>query len=578
MTNYKNLKTYFSDLTLKTYLLENNDFKNGTYRIRKPGYYKLSENIIFSPNENLYSSSKSTDKYNLLDNYKPTKNHKNYPIPPYQFGFFAAITVESSNVIIDLNNFTIEQDKMHYINQRFFSLIELNETPFIKNQGPSNFGEISYNNYIYIKNGKLGLTSHHGIHGNGNKNILIEDLDISNFEVAAIALNGSENCIINKINIHDSVKDTIVNFLYSNAIYARVFLKQLINTVDNTYIKILGKEKQGTEILYELEKEIIENVYTPLKNDGSIKSSLFKNKFKLPEGNIYAIVLNSLGVVVHDFLNNNNSKTNKNNIIMDVSIKNISSFPREVITLVDNESAKIHKGVVGDIIPYLEISDENYRYSENVVYNAIALISKYSIESKFLHSSKSLYIPKVIINDWFGKSTSLYDIKNTYNFKFVNLRDQMSHYMKGNIMIFISGIENCEIKNIRMESINNEGDNCDCDEIRYIDYNIIANNEGQVNYDLLYKNYLGNNINAILLTQSSNIDISNIICENIKSLNGTCKGIHFINNNNNITANNINIIDTIIENNQLNQEVNNLIKYLIQYIKHLNRYIKYLKF
>ena len=212
MTNYKNLKTYFSNLRLKTYILNNNDFKGGTYRIREPGYYKLSENIIFSPNENLYSSSKSTDKYNLLDNYKPTKNHKNYPIPPYQFGFFAAITVESSNVIIDLNNFTIEQDKMHYINQRFFSLIELNETPFIKNQGPSNFGEISYNNYIYIKNGKLGLTSHHGIHGNGNKNILIEDLDISNFEVAAIALNGSENCVINKVNIHDSSKDTIVNF------------------------------------------------------------------------------------------------------------------------------------------------------------------------------------------------------------------------------------------------------------------------------------------------------------------------------------------------------------------------------
>ena len=201
MTTYTNLKKYFNDLILKQYVLNNNNFKDGTYRIREPGYYKLSENIRFSPNENLYSSSKSTDKYNLLDNFKPTKNQTNYPIPPYQFGFFAAITVETSNVIIDLNNFTIEQNKMHYINQRFFSLIELNETPFIKNQRPSNFGEINYNNYIYIKNGKLGLTSHHGIHGNGNKNILIEDLDISNFEVAGIALNGCENCIINKIFI-----------------------------------------------------------------------------------------------------------------------------------------------------------------------------------------------------------------------------------------------------------------------------------------------------------------------------------------------------------------------------------------
>ena len=97
MTSYKNLKTYFSNLTLKTYLLGNNDFKDGTFRIRTPGYYKLSENIIFSPNENLYSSRKSTDKYNLLDNFKPTRNQTNYPFPPYQLGFFAAITVESSN-------------------------------------------------------------------------------------------------------------------------------------------------------------------------------------------------------------------------------------------------------------------------------------------------------------------------------------------------------------------------------------------------------------------------------------------------------------------------------------------------
>ena len=575
MTNYKTLKTYFNKLKLKIYLLNNNDFKYGTYRIREPGHYKLSEDIIFSPNENLYSSNKSIDKYNLLDNYKPTKNQENYPFPPYQFGFFAAITVESSNVIIDLNNYTIEQDKMHYINQRFFSLIELNKTPFIKNQGPSNFGEINYNNYICIKNGKLGLTSHHGIHGNGNKYILIENLDISNFEVAAIALNGSENCIINKINIHDSVDDTIVNFLYSNAIYTRVFLKQLLNKVDSTHIKILGKEKQGTEILDELEKEIIENVYIPLKNGDPIKSSLFKNKFKLPQGNIYAIVLNSLGVSVHDFLNNSNSKSNKNNIIMNVSIKNISSCPREVISLVDNESSKIHKGVVGDIIPYLEISNEDYKYRENVVYNAIALISKYSIESKFLHNSKSLNIPGVIVNNWFGKSVSLYDIKNKHNLKFVNLRDQMNHYMKGNIMIFISGSENCQIMNIRIESISNKGTKCDCDKIRSIDYNVIANGKDQINYDLFYKNYLGNNINVIVLTQSSNIDISNIFCKNMKSLNGTCKGIHLIHNNNSITTNNTNIVETDNINNLLNKEAYNLSKSLRQYIRNIKLYIRY---
>ena len=146
----------------------------------------------------------------------------------------------------------------------------------------------------------------------------------------------------------------------------------------------------------------------------------------------------------------------------------------------------------------------------------------------------------------------------------------MNHYMKGNIMIFISGSENCEIKNIRMESIGNDGTKCDCDELRYIDYNIVANGENQINYDLFYKNYLGNNINSIVLTQSSNINISNIICKNMKTLNGKCKGVHLINNNNNITTNNINIVEI--------DGINTLLSRILrQYIRNMQQYIKFYK-
>ena len=36
----------------KTYYLNNTDFINGSFRIKEPGIYKLTENIVFSPNEN----------------------------------------------------------------------------------------------------------------------------------------------------------------------------------------------------------------------------------------------------------------------------------------------------------------------------------------------------------------------------------------------------------------------------------------------------------------------------------------------------------------------------------------------
>ena len=230
--NNKNLeilkifKDIINDSSTKKFYLNQKDFNNGTYRIKVPGIYVLNENITFSPNKNIYQSTNCMDFKNVLDNFHPKypDQIEQYPKPPYQFGFFAAITVECDNVIIDLNNKILGQSVIHYFHQRFYSNIELNSSPFIGGQGPSNFGEIQFPKNIYIKNGILGRSSHHGIHGNGNHNILLENLIIKDYEVGGIALNGSENVIIRNIEIEDSLKDVNINFLYSNALYTRRFL------------------------------------------------------------------------------------------------------------------------------------------------------------------------------------------------------------------------------------------------------------------------------------------------------------------------------------------------------------------
>jgi hypothetical protein len=69
-----------------------------------------------------------------------------------------------------------------HLQQRFFSIIELGNAPFQGKEGPAAFSTptsfIPAKNVI-IKNGKLGLSSHHGIHGNLSENVLVEDLEIS---------------------------------------------------------------------------------------------------------------------------------------------------------------------------------------------------------------------------------------------------------------------------------------------------------------------------------------------------------------------------------------------------------------
>ena len=49
--------------------------------------------------------------------------------------------------------------------------------------------------------------------------------------------------------------------MYSNALNTRRFLKQLIKQVDNTFIKIKNKNYTGEKILFNLEKELINDIY-----------------------------------------------------------------------------------------------------------------------------------------------------------------------------------------------------------------------------------------------------------------------------------------------------------------------------
>ena len=83
---------YFNDNTpYATVYLHQGDFNRGTVRITRPGYYVLLEDITFHPNPE--------------NNFEPTDEQISsglYPKPgPYNLNFFAAVTIECSNVILD---------------------------------------------------------------------------------------------------------------------------------------------------------------------------------------------------------------------------------------------------------------------------------------------------------------------------------------------------------------------------------------------------------------------------------------------------------------------------------------------
>ncbi len=106
------------------------------------------------------------------------------------------------------NGHNIEMDYTFYLQQRFFSLIELGNRQFISGYNPiyndDNNDEI-YPSNIEIKNCLLGLTSHHSIHGNNINTLIISDINMHNFDVTGFGCNGCKDV---------SIMDTIVGPKY----------------------------------------------------------------------------------------------------------------------------------------------------------------------------------------------------------------------------------------------------------------------------------------------------------------------------------------------------------------------------
>ena len=447
-----------------TYYLNNSDFINGTYRIRNPGKYILTENIVFHPNPK--------------NNFKPYENQKDlYNSLTYALGFFAAITVESDNVTIDLNNFSIKQSEQHYKNQRFYANIELGSSPFIPNKGPANFGNEFVNcNYVVIQNGSLKLSSHHGIHGNNSSNLVFKNLIIDDYEVGGISLNGCNNILCDNI-ILATVNSVDFNHRFVHLLICKPLIEKL-------YLENVGAELNGrsiTSIIDEM-NETINNV-----------SGIAKNNHTFVDGNAYGLSFNGQGPVIGPFKSKPESYTAYNIFVNEIRIKSIKTAVEEVPgykrEYIENESQNegynmnIQKGPIGQIFNIKDVNQNN-KYSGNILSDIQVILAKYSVISSLDQS---------IIN-WVDNNKSI----NIEESRFIYGLDNMNHTMKGNIGIFFSNVKDGIIQNIIVEEMIN-------------------------NAPLKYTVSNAHNNNAIAIVGSENIYTKNINSKNLQSIHGQNK-------------------------------------------------------
>ena len=414
-----------------THHLRNDLFQNGTYRIKIPGYYILDEDIVFDPP--------------TIE--QPTSE---YPFPPYQLGFFAAITIEAKNVILDLNGHCIRQSKRHALLQRFFAVIELSSQPFNSGMGPSSFGPtMNAANTCLVKNGYIGLSSHHGIHNAGRLNdVVLEDLHVFDFEVGGVHLNGAHSVHLQRLHVGPIRRDCNVNALFSQAVFAKRSVKELIGT------NAVWRNRNAQEILTRLNATI--NVTETNILAGNNAYELFHNNTGLPDGNVYGIVIHGDGVVVGPL----KATTNQNHAnfvtASEICIEDLESIPMVFKALLlnhtDTESygsgGRVHTGPVGDVIEFSRIVTSIGKYLPNVLSEAQFICAKYN-----KRTAKAA--DKILI--WAENNTDIRPLLNEYPYD--NTRDAMDHVMKGSFGMFITNASNVTVAHSILCDLSNKGTN-----------------------------------------------------------------------------------------------------------------------
>ena len=385
------------------------DFDNGTYIIDIPGVYKLQENINFRP------------KGDLDPNFPEQWMYPVDPIPAFRLGFFAAIIIRTNGVTLDLNKKTIQQSEEHALVQRFFSVIELSSAPFLPGTGPANFGnEFVSGNKITIKNGILGRSSHFGIHGNGNVGVILNNLEITKFEVGGIILNNVHSITMKKVHVHSNRINIPLGLLSQS-----IFLLQAINQIGNMTDDVNTKADALREEVYKYFITGNSELFTEGLTDGSMAVGIAING-RLNVQNFENIMVNTRDPGSY--------KVNLN----DITITDIWGNTTEVATfnMVDPVGSVYNLDLAPNLFSELQIAVAKYALECN---NCNSLLRRNTINQNLIN--------------WVENNISWDELLENHNV--ATNRDLMFHFIKGVIGLKIDGTYRGTFKNIDIRNIIN---------------------------------------------------------------------------------------------------------------------------
>ncbi len=516
--------------------LNQKDFNNGTLRILASCWIQLAENISFNPNRGFgYKTVAELKGLGCGHNWFPTIEQlkTDYDRHAYRLGFFAAITIETKDVWIDLNRFTLEQSQEHRLMQRFFALIELADQPFLPLTGPSNFGDtLDSASNVIISNGTMGLSSHHGVHGNSNTDILFQSLIFKNYEVAAISMNGCKQVFVDKVELLGNDTNVPVLGTFSSLRFLDQFTIEAL--------KLLNCNKSKLEAKLKLSKLAQQQIYySVIKNGKKLKcvskkiyksiNENFINSDGLVDGNVYGLLFNKPSVAVNSFTEQVDTYVSQNVSLHDVKIDNTICKIKEIVVLNHMVEDKL-KAIVDTAGSVLQIDkivnkDGTYKYSILSDYKMTLSNEVRTLTPEYQKHFGTLYIPEELYN-WSQSDLPItkfikYGQKNGCYVRTRN-SDTMNHMNKGVLGLRVDGVDGLYLHNVEITNTTNKGES-GIDDVIYYDSSDGGHVEQSGNEP--NRGYLGADARAIGLFSVKNINFSHVDIKNVTSYYGKNIGI-----------------------------------------------------
>ena len=145
-------------------------------------------------------------------------------------------------------------ERTFYYQQPFFSIIELESQPFLPQQGPGFFGaDPRFASNVVIQNGILGRSSHHGIHGNRNDNILIQNVRIRDYFSHGIQLNGFHGVTVRDCEIGPNSDVAYLNGNYGQMRLLMPILVDIARESDMSEVNTIQFTNRDTAVtMYDL--------------------------------------------------------------------------------------------------------------------------------------------------------------------------------------------------------------------------------------------------------------------------------------------------------------------------------------